>query len=636
MARSIRKKIYGVELEAHPVVFPVAAVLIVAFVAFAAAVPRRALLLFDRLQSSIVAHFSWLYIIAMTGFLIFAIVLCCSRFGRIRLSANDEPPEFSMTAWFSMLFSAGMGIGMLFFGVAEPMAHYLSPPTGQPETAEAARLSMGITLFHWCLHPWSLYAVVGLSLAYFGFRKGLPLSFRSVFHPLIGERIHGFLGDLIDIVALLATLFGLATSLGLGAKQVNAGLSHVFGLPTGTGIQLMLIALITTAAVASLVSGLHSGIRRLSEANLCLAAALLMYLFVVGPTGYLLESLVDNVGAYAQRLPDNSYWTADVEGGTSSSWFGSWTVFYWSWWIAWSPFVGMFIARISKGRTIREFILGVLFVPSAVAALWMTGFGGTALHQVLHQDDPDGRSVNAGSTDDDALHEYEVQVLDEATGLPLPADGERRWLVGPDSRDLATPTGVLMHRDGSSFRTKSGVEVEYDDGMLVCCDTGEPFVPDKTSRYDGAYRSRTVELTLAGYLKSPVLNDDGTSLTDTTATAMFVMLEAYPYSTLAAFIGTLSVILFFVTSSDSASLVADMLASGGAENPTTGTRLFWGILEGVLAAVMLVAGGLKALQTGSITIGLPFCILLIAMCVSLYCGLRNDVKSTPPPAHQAD
>ena len=623
---TIRRKILGIEIEMHPVVFPVSACLVVAFVIVAACVPGRTMILFDTLLSDIATHFSWMYIGAMTGFLVFALYLCFSRYGTIRLGPDDAKPEFTTLAWFSMLFSAGMGIGMLFFGVAEPMAHFLSPPTGDAATLEAARQALAITLFHWCLHPWALYAIVGLALAYFGFRHNLPLSFRSVFYPLLGDRIHGFIGHAIDVMAVLATLFGLATSLGLGAKQVNAGLAHVFGLPEGAAVQVILIACITAMAVASLVSGLHVGIRRLSELNMLLAGSLLVFLFVAGPTIYLLETLVENTGAYFQRLPANSFRTGGYDDASATAWLQGWTVFYWGWWIAWSPFVGMFIARVSRGRTIREFIIGVLLVPSGVATLWMTGFGNTALHQEVHaQLGSDPAEIAAAF--DYAPRDYKVQVLDDASGLPLTEDGE--WLAGPHAKSAATPIGVLMQQDDDgNLVTKGGEEVEYRHGILVYRGSNRPLVIDQESRFDGHYQSTDEQLTLGGFLSRPVLANDGTAKKDTTATAMFVMLQAYPLSSLTALIGTLSIILFFVTSSDSASMVADIIASGGSQNPTTGTRLFWGILEGILASVLLVAGGLKALQTGSITIGLPFCMLIILMCVSLYLGLRREYDAS--------
>lgn len=624
--RTIRKRVLGVDIEAHPVVFPVSALLIIAFVVAAALVPRRLLLFFGWLQEGIATHFGWLYILAMSGFVVFAVFLCISRYGNIRLGPDDATPDFSRLTWFAMLFSAGMGIGMLFFGVAEPMWHYLSPPTGEGETLSAARGAIGLTLFHWCLHPWSLYALVGLSLAYFGFRRGLPLSFRSVFYPLLGDRIHGRLGDAIDVMAVLATLFGLATSLGLGAMQVNAGLSFVFGVPQGPLVQVIVIACITGMAVVSLISGLDVGIRRLSEANMLLAAGLLLFLFVAGPTVYLLNSSVSNIGAYLQRLPTNSFWTGSYSESGETSWLSSWTVFYWGWWIAWSPFVGMFIARVSRGRTIREFITGVLLVPSAVATLWMTGFGNTALHQETYQllaGDPE----QVAAAYDYEPREYQTQVLDEETGLPQSRDGQ--WLVGPASTAQASPTGVRL-RNGDGLVTGDGTPVEYTRGVLVHRGTTTPYQPNEQTRYDGEFLTETAELTLGGYLTSPVVNESRTGLMDTTATAMFVMLQAYPLTAVTALAGTLCVVLFFVTSSDSASMVADIIASGGSPDPTLGTRLFWGILEGVLAAVLLLTGGLKALQTGSIAIGLPFCVLVILMCYSLARGLQQEfVPATP-------
>ncbi len=314
---------------------------------------------FNAVQGAISERFAWLYVLSMTGFLVFALWLCFGPFGTIRLGRDNEQPEFPAATWFAMLFSAGMGIGLLFFGVAEPMTHFTNPPVGEAQTLEAARLAMGITLFHWGLHPWALYALVALALAYFGFRRGLPLSFRSVFYPVLGKKVYGPIGDAIDVLAICATLFGLATSLGVGAKQVNAGFHHVFGLPQSTQIQIVLIG-----AVLSLISGLHAGIRRLSELNMMLAGSLLVFLFIFGPTVYLLNAMADNIGAYLERVPANSFWTATYEKGSQASWFSNWTVFYWAWWIAWSPFVGMFIARVSRGRTIREFITAVLLVPS--------------------------------------------------------------------------------------------------------------------------------------------------------------------------------------------------------------------------------------------------------------------------------
>ena len=626
--KSIRKKILGIEFEAHPIVFPISAGLIIIFVVFAALAPHRCLILFNWMQSGIAHNFAWLYIFSMSSFLIFVLWLCLSRYGNIRLGADDESPEFPTATWFAMLFSAGMGIGMLFFGVAEPMWHYLSPPSGPAQTLEAARKAMGITFFHWCLHPWALYALVALALAYFGFRRGLPLSFRSVFYPIIGERIYGWPGHIIDILAVLATLFGLATSLGLGAKQVNAGLNYVFGVPQETWVQVLLIAIITSMAVASLVSGLHVGIRRLSELNMGIAAFLLLFLFIAGPTVFLLNSLVENIGAYLQRLPANAFWTATYESGSRAEWFSSWTVFYWGWWIAWSPFVGMFIARVSKGRTIRQFIVGVLLIPSAVAILWMTGFGNSALHQEIYQ----RVSVNPKIEQNKFAYQprpYLVQEIDPKHKLPMTPDG--KWLVGVDAKAVAHPKGILLRPlKNGGLLTKDGVAVRYNRGVLVRKDSGDPYRPSSDSEYHGALKAKKVKLTLGGYLSQPVLTPDRSAKVDSTATAMFLMLQAYPWTFLTALLGVLSVVLFFVTSSDSASMVADIIASGGSADPALGTRLFWGILEGVLAAVLLLAGGLVALQTGAITIGLPFCIIIILMCVSLIIGLRREIAGAIP------
>jgi choline/glycine/proline betaine transport protein len=617
----VRTRVFRLEVEAHPVVFPLSAFLIIAFVVATSIMPRRALLLFDVVQAWIAGTFGWLYLAAMTGFLLFAFYLCFSRFGRIRLGPDDSRPEFSTISWFAMLFSAGMGIGMLFFGVAEPMGHYLSPPGMPGESLDAARNAMGLTLFHWCLHPWALYSLVGVSLAYFSFRKGLPLSFRSVFYPLLGDRIHGAIGNGIDTLAVLATLFGLATSLGLGAKQVNAGLAYVFGLPQGTWVQIIIIACITSLAVASLISGLHVGVRRLSELNMILAGSLLAFLFVAGPTVYLLGAVVDNAGAYVERLPRSSFFAASYANESESQWLSSWTIFFWGWWIAWSPFVGMFIARVSRGRTIREFIMGVMLVPSTVALVWMTGFGNTAMHQEIYQR-IDGDMPVATATYDYSPRPYKVQIIDGDTELPETADGQ--WLVGPTATGVASPRGVLMRDADGHLETETGVSVAYYRGVLVHDGSTDPYHPEPSEIYRGPYRSETRELSLAGYLSEPILSEDATTKVDTVSTAMFVMLEAYPWVTLTAMIGTLSVILFFVTSSDSASLVADIIASGGCPTPSIGTRLFWGILEGLLAAALLLAGGLKALQMGSITIGLPFCVLIVLMAYSLLLALRQD------------
>jgi len=657
---SVSRRFFGVRIEAHPVVFPSAALLIIAFVIIAALYPARSLATFTQMKDWIETNFGWLYVLSMTGFLVLSLYLCFSKFGKVKLGRDGEEPEFGRLTWFSMLFSAGMGIGMLFWGVAEPMYHFNYPPDAEAKTLEAARAAMGITLFHWGLHPWALYALVGLSLAYFGFRRGLPLSFRSVFWPLFGDRIHGRLGDVIDILAVLATLFGLATSLGLGAKQVNAGLYEVFGLPMTTGMQIMLIACITGLAVCSLVSGLEVGIRRLSEINMCLAAFLLVFLFVMGPTLYLLGALVENTGAYVRLLTTNSFRTG-VYDPEVRDWLGGWTIFYWGWWIAWSPFVGMFIARISRGRTIREFIGGALLVPTAVGILWMTGFGSTGLRQELDAEQV-RKSEAAIVTGEGAAEEIEApdvtaHVIEKSVqvkrhGRAQTLDGQ--WLVAPTATKVARPDTVLVKHSsevpglelqnlpkgvdaGGVYVTKeSNLPVYYSDiGILRQVQTQEPYFPQSGERFYGQYKSERQELSLGQYLTASVITEDGTTQVDTLATVMFFMFRGYPLWWLTSMIATISVILFFVTSSDSASLVADIIASGGNDDPPVGTRLFWGILEGCLAAALLLAGGLVALQTGSITIGLPFCVLVILMCYSLMRGLFNEHAGEIPEEQAA-
>jgi choline/glycine/proline betaine transport protein len=466
--------------------------------------------IFGGIQDGIVHRFGWFYIAAMTGFLVFAVWLTFSRFGHIRLGPDDSRPSYSLPSWFSMLFSAGMGIGLLFFSVAEPMQHYMSPPKGRGESFSAARDAMGLTFFHWGLHPWGVYALIGLSLAYFSFRKGGRLSLRSALVPLLGKRAEGRIGDLVDILAVVGTLFGVATSLGLGAMQVNAGLAHVAGIGENSTVQMIIIACITAAATMSVVSGLDAGVKKLSEINMGLAGLLLLFVLIAGPTAFLLNAFVENIGNYLQHLPKNSFWTASFEEPERRQWLGNWTVFYWAWWIAWAPFVGMFIARVSRGRTIREFMLGVLLAPTLAGFVWLTIFGDSALH----------------------------------------------------------------------------VEVFGEGGIAAAA--SEP---------------------------------------ETLPTAIFLLLEQYPLSGLTAAVCTLCIILFFVTSSDSASLVVDTIASGGNEEPPVWQRIFWAVLEGVIAAVLLWAGGLEALQTAAITAALPFSLVIIAMCVALVAALRKEVAA---------
>lgn len=550
---------FGPHFQMHPVVFPMAALIVLGLVVTAFLWPGDDLLdTFDGVRLWIGNTFGWLYVASMTGFLLFAVWLALGKHGKIRLGADDEKPEFNRLSWFAMLFSAGMGIGLVFWSVAEPIEHMNNQPPGFADGLNASRISMAVTIFHWGLHPWALYAVVALALAYFGFRRGMPFGFRSILHPLLGDRVWGRTGDAIDTLAIIATLTGVATSLGLGAQQVNAGLAFLFGIPINTTTQILLIAGITAAATVSVVLGLGTGIRRLSELNMSLAALLMiMVIFGSGVIAFL-GSAIENTGSYLQLLPFNSMRTgASSPGGRE--WLGGWTVFFWAWWIAWSPFVGMFIARISRGRTIREFICGTLLVPTAVGIVWLTAFGASTLRA-------------------DVEHHAQTQA----------------YAVGDRAED---PDGSLGQ-----------YPVINENGKI----TEEP-------------------LTAAEYFAAPIASEhtgDPLAYQDRLATVLFVLLgntfESHGIATLAIGIATLCIILFFVTSSDSASMVIDIIASGGNPDPPVGTRLFWAISEGLVAAALLIAGGLKALQAASIAAALPFVIILIAACIALVKALEAD------------
>ncbi|NBC34003.1 MAG: BCCT family transporter [Alphaproteobacteria bacterium] len=484
-------------------VFFGSAILIFAFVVFGASAPELAGTVFSAVQSWITDTFGWFYVLAVAIFVVFSVALALSAYGQVRLGPDDSRPEFSNTAWFAMLFSAGMGIGLMFFGVAEPLMHFSSPAVGAGGTISAAREAMKTTLFHWGIHAWAIYAVIGLALAYFCFRHGLPLTIRSALYPLIGDRIHGPIGHAADIFAVLGTMFGVATSLGLGVLQINAGLSYVFGVPDSITVQLILIAIITLLATISVVAGLDAGIRRLSEINLYLALALVLFVLAVGPTLFLLQATVQNLGAYLSDLVTKTFTLYAYEPNV---WIGGWTLFYWAWWIAWSPFVGMFIARVSRGRTIREFITGVLFVPVGFTAVWMTVFGNSAI-----------------------------------------------------SLDLGVAVGSL------------------------------------------------------------------TDAVDTdVATALFVFLEYFPLSGIVSVVATILVVTFFVTSSDSGSMVIDTITAGGDQDPPVWQRIFWATTEGLVAAVLLLTGGLAALQTAAIAAALPFTLVMLVVCWGLMRGLRVE------------
>ena len=487
----------------NPPVFILSAVLTVAFVLFAMLATETAGTLFSATQGWITESAGWFYVLAVAGFLVFVISLALSGYSRIKLGSDHSEPEYSYWSWFAMLFSAGMGIGLMFFGVAEPVMHYVSPPVGEAETAEAARQAMRITFFHWGIHAWAIYAVVALSLAYFSFRQGLPLTIRSSLYPLIGERIYGPIGHAVDIFAVLGTIFGVATSLGFGVIQINSGLHYLFSVPTTVGVQVILITVITAIATLSVALGLDAGIRRISLLNMILAAGLLAFVLVAGPTIFLLQTMVQNTGMYISSLFEMTF---NLYAYEPTDWIGGWTLFYWGWWIAWAPFVGMFIARVSKGRTIREFVVGVLLVPVGFTFMWMTFFGDTALHMIMVQG------------------------------------------IGALAEAVAADTSV----------------------------------------------------------------------------ALFQFFEYLPLSGITALIATLLVVTFFVTSSDSGSLVVDILTSGGQEESPTWQRIFWAVVEGVVAAALLLAGGLVALQTATIASALPFTVVMILMCWGLLRALQIE------------
>ena len=495
-------------LDIHNPVFFVSAGLILTFVLGALVFPEMASGLMIGARAWTLNHFDWFFVIATNIIFLFCVFIAFSRFGKIRLGGEDAVPEFSTKSWLSMLFSAGVGIGMLFYGSAEPMAYYTdwfgTPLDAEALSPEAKRLAFSATIFHWGITPWAVYAVIGLALAFFTFNKGLPLTVRSAFYPLLGERVWGWPGHIIDILAVLATLFGLATSLGLGAKQAASGLEFLFGIDGSLGTQVFLIGGITSLAIFSVVRGLDGGVKVLSNINIVIAILLLLYVILAGPTAAILKSFGVNALNYVMDTPRLSNWI----GRDDTEWFHGWTIFYWAWWISWSPFVGMFIARVSRGRTIREFLAAVLVVPVIVAVIWFSSFGTAALEQV-----------------------------DNGIG--------------------ALPAGI-------------------SDVSLV----------------------------------------------------LFQMLENLPFAEVASFVAILLLIVFFVTSSDSGSLVIDSITAGGKLHAPVPQRVFWATMEGLVAIVLLVGGGstaLSSLQAGAITAGLPFTLVLLVCCISLYRGLMTEV-----------
>lgn len=496
-------------LEINPVVFFVSSALIIAFVVAGAAFSGTAEDVFAAVDTLVSSTLSWWYVGLVSCLLVFVLYVGFSRHGRVRLGSDDQQPDFSLLGWFAMLFSAGMGIGLLYNAVAQPITLLTDPVTREPGTVAAANETMDFVFYHWGLHPWAIYSTVGLAVGYFAFRRGLPVSFRSAFYGLLGDRINGRIGDALDIFAVYGTMFGVAASLGLGARQINAGLGEVFGVPFGVPTQFVIIGVITAVATISVVLGLERGIKRLSEFNIGLSGLLMLFVFLAGPTVFLLDSFVANVGSYMQSLVGIAFFTDPRD--TAEHVQVDWTMALWGWWIAWAPFVGIFIARISRGRTVREFVAGVLLVPTLVSFFWFTVFGETAI---------------------------------------------ARELFG------------------------------------------------------------------AGGLADIIGQEEGEAL------VFFAFLDGLPFATVTSIVAIVAVFVFFVTSSDSGSLVIDMMTSGGHPDPPKVQRVFWAVTEGAVTAVLLLSGGLDAIFTSAMTVALPLTVFLVFVAWSFLRGVREETAGS--------
>ncbi|MFB6348062.1 BCCT family transporter [Moraxella marmotae] len=502
MTEGVKISRFGIFPKVSVPVFAISSLLVVLFMLYGSLFSEQAGQIFGQMQSLISHKFGFVLIILMNAAVVFCIYLALSRYGDIRLGHQTEVPEYSFGSWIGMLFSAGIGIGLLYWGTAEPLYHFVAPPKAEPETMAAAVDAMKISFLHWGLHAWAVYAVVALSLAYFHYRRGLPLSIRSVLFPLIGKKIYGGWGHTVDILAVFGTIFGVVTSLGLGVMQLETGLVQLWGLTPSLMLKIALIAVITACATISVMAGLDKGVKRLSDITIIVTLLFLAFMIIMGPTQFILDSFVENIGNYAGNLIELGLWN---EAYKDTDWQASWTVFYWAWWISWSPFVGIFIARISRGRTIREFLFGVLLVPMLLLFLWFTAFGGVAIHMELN----------------------------------------------------------------GSFGLLEAVQADY-------------------------------------------------------GSAIFKLLEYYPFTQGLISVALVMIILWFVTSADSASLVVDMLTAGGETDPPKIQRLFWVSSEGIVAAVLLAAGGLGALQAAAIVAGLPFALVIFVMMYCLWRGLGRD------------
>lgn len=488
-------------LDIHNPVFAVSAVLVVAFVVGTLIFLDSAGQAFSDLRVWITTKFDWTFMIAMNIFVLFCVFVAYSKLGKVRLGGAAAEPKYRYPAWLAMLFAAGVGIGLMFYGVLEPVTHTLNPPLGIDPADQVAAKSAGMSaaILHWGLHAWGVYAVVGLALAFFCFNRGLPLTMRSAFYPLLGDATWGRFGHVVDVTAVLATIFGLATSLGLGAKQIAGGLNYLFAIESTNTLFIILIGVIIGIALISVVAGLDKGVKRLSELNMLFAALLMLFVLFAGPTLILLKTIASTFVDYATHLLPLSNWV----GRDDTGFYHGWSTFYWAWWVAWSPFVGMFIARVSYGRTVREFITWVLIIPTIIGIVWMSIFGGTALHQL------------------------------------------------------------------------------FEEG----------------------YR---------GVADSPV------------ELAMFKMLEGLPWTEFVSGGALVLIAIFFITSADSGSLVVDTITAGGKMDAPVKQRVFWCVLVGAVAVVLLLGGGISSLQALAISVGLPFTLVLLVMCLSLYKGLREE------------
>ncbi|SLM29929.1 Glycine betaine transporter OpuD [Desulfamplus magnetovallimortis] len=466
--------------------------------------------LFDKLFKFFIDNFGWSYLLVVASFVVFCFGIAFSKFGSVKLGKDEDEPEFSLPAWFSMLFAAGMGIGLVFWGVAEPVYHFAGPPFAEAKTAQAGADAMRTTFFHWGLHPWACYAVVAMLLAYSHFRKGNPCQLSWILEPLIGkERVKGLMGRSIDTLAIVVTLFGVATSLGLGAMQVCTGLSKLFGIPNTVTVSILVIVVVTVLYIISAVSGVDKGIKLLSNTNMIMAFGLLVLMLFNGPTVYILKFLIESLGNYAQNIIWLSFFM-DTTGGVAKhagyEWIGAWTVFYWAWWLTWAPFVGAFIARISKGRTIKEFVMGALLAPTLLCAIWFSIMGGTAIH---------------------------MELADPSVGIA-----------------------------------------------------------------DATFKDVT--------------------------TAIFVMFDHFPMGFFLSLMSMIIVCIFFITSADSATYVVGVMSSGGDLNPKNSLKIFWGLLCSTIAAMLLLTGGLKAIQTVSFVVSFPFMILMVFMIVAFLRSLASE------------